>query len=114
MFDVAKASEEIVTAWPVIIDVPKSGGKSTRHKAHVDFQVFDQDKLDEMQLLGDDIQFLKKVIVGWHDKDFGQAGIPMEFNEENLEKVLKIAYVRMAMLREYQNVVGFGGKRKNL
>ncbi len=102
--------------WPVKVDVPVDGRHAT-HKFQAHFLLLDQDEIDET-LGGDyddddsaDRDLLRKVLVDWKqvaDED----GNAIEFSDEARDRLLRIPYVRVALVRAYFQAIA-GRRKKN-
>ncbi|HEC91270.1 MAG TPA: hypothetical protein ENI55_06350 [Alphaproteobacteria bacterium] len=95
--------------WPVEIRVPADGGHR-KHEIKVTFKMIDQDRIDGL-LASADVDLLREVVVGWsgvQDED----GNEIAFSDDVLGRIIKKAFVRTAMAREY--IRGINGlDRKN-
>jgi hypothetical protein len=115
-------SAPIQVNWPVIIESPADGGKVDRDKVTVRFEIIpavDAQKLLNPSsetvlsglLAGDDADasagFLKRVVVGWEETDFGAP-----FGEEALLNLLTYPFARNALLAAYSDAAQ-GRKAKN-
>ena len=105
MFILADEQEaKIVRKWPVVIQVPQDGGQVTKSEIECDFMILPQDEMDALiqsSREGDgDEDVLRRVWVG-----FGRvqdaAGNPIEYSDAVRDRMLKIPYVRGAILRGY-------------
>lgn len=113
--------------WPVIIEIPISDGKTASHKIQLKFEIQSIEEqakytpsLDNLTGLFDpdggvrdlQLEWLKKVIVGWKDVQGPKAPKDLPFTEKNLENFLGIPYVRAPALAAYTECAS-GRKAKN-
>jgi hypothetical protein len=98
--------------WPVDVHIPQDGGKVQRQRFTGHFELLDQ---DEYKSRVDEGDLPERVFVGWGADLKGEAGDePLEVNESNKAALLKIVYVRAAVLRAYlQASSGQEAARKN-
>ena len=101
--------------WPVTIHMPVDGGTTTPHEIKCAFKVLPQGELDELlakKLDDEDGDFLKLVWIDWDlVKDAGGKK-DLEFNDENLARMVAVPYVRAAVEGAYFRSVS-GAKTKN-
>lgn len=107
MFKLAKGEKKVF--WPVMIQVPDDGGKSTQHRIQVQYDVLRQTETDA--LVNDNEAFFSRVVCGWKDVQ-DDDGSDMECTPENKAKLFDVPYVRAAILSVYFEVAA-GGRRKN-
>lgn len=104
MFKLSESTDPI-TDWPVEVNKPVSGGKVQRHTFKADFLVLPVDELAEVA-----DEDLHKVIVGWSGVA-DHEGNELPYSVENLQRLLRISYVRVGLLAAYRNcLAGFRGK----
>lgn len=116
MFIVSKNRR--VNEWPVVINVPQSGGTVQKQKMTVDFELLPQTEMDEVmqesRTADQDAALLMRVVKGWgqaKDEDTGEA---LEFNAETCANLVNISYVRAALIRSYfEAASGNAAARKN-
>ncbi len=115
MFKMPDEGEEIlIKNRTVIISIPGDGDAITKAEIKADFLLLPTDVVDNMidaHRDGDtDIDILRRVLRGWASVEAAD-GTRMEFSTENRDKMLKIAYVRAALLEAYFSAAG-GKKAK--
>ncbi len=98
--------------WPVVIQMPVDGGKTRKHEIQVQFHLQNQDETDQTiaERTGD-AEFFCGVILDWKqvcDED----GQPIEFSIDACRKLVKIKYVRAALVKAYQEA-SYGAAAKN-
>lgn len=87
--------------WPVVINVPIDGGKTSGHEVSLQLEILDEDEYNEIALKGEKA-VLKRVIKGWkHIDDID--GKAMKFTPTNLDVLLKKAFVHRSFLIGYVN-----------
>ena len=102
--------------WPVTVAVPVDG-RHAKHKFRGQFLLIDQEEIDGyVEDANDDeagdLDLLSRVLIGWEgvaDDD----GNPIEFSDEVRDKLLKIPYVRLGLIKAYFEAVAGGRRRKN-
>ncbi len=120
MFIVPAENEEtIIKDWPVIINVPQSGGAVAKHEVRADFLMLSQEQIDAQieesrESNGNaDIGILNQVLRnlgGFQDA----SGNKLDYSADMQARVLKIPYVRSAMINTYfEAAAGKKAKRKN-
>jgi len=91
--------------WPVTVDFPIDGGKTREVKFTAKFRRLDQDDIVKQQedinagIIGDR-DIIDQVLIGWSGV-VDAAKVEMEFNDANLETVLKMFPVRPSIVRAY-------------
>ncbi len=111
---VDKPDPVVVHAWPCVISLPRDGGSTVKAKCSLDFELIDQDQIDELLLEGGDRALLDRVVVGWSADVVGEDNQPLAFNAENKAKLLRIPYVRGGWVRAFFDAAaGRAAARKN-
>lgn len=102
--------------WPVTVRIPQDGGKVKKTVFTAHLLLLTQTEYDEVfesNPASGDSALLRKVLVGWGEKgkeDDIKNGIAdadgnqLKFSEENLEKLIQIAYFRSSVVTDY---IGF-------
>lgn len=85
--------------WPVHVGIPVDDGKYDVKTFSVKFEAIDQDRITDL-LTGSDGDLLKEVVTGWSDYA-GIQGNEIPFSDEERDKLLKIPYVRAAMVKAF-------------
>lgn len=101
--------------WPVDIQVPVDGGAFTRRRFTARFRVMDKDRYDELLENPAEMEegVLREVLVGWADGEIqSAAGDTLDWSPENRDRLLKIPYVRTAVMTAYVDSIS-GRKPKN-
>ncbi|NQV83921.1 MAG: hypothetical protein HQ494_08890 [Rhodospirillales bacterium] len=108
-----KIADDYVYTWPVTIRKPVDGGKFQEETFTAKFKFLDQDKIDELtgkdsdvlieslSAVNNDIKFLKECFVGWGDDVHGDDDKPLSYSEATRDRLIKIRYVRLPLLRAY-------------
>jgi hypothetical protein len=100
--------------WPVNVPVPANGGKTTTHRIDLLFLVPTQEDIDNAMDIGKGGQIvaLKKSIRDW--KEIGdEKGSLIPFNEETLNKLLNMPYLRQAAYEALLDCATGGAISKN-
>ncbi|HEY9081343.1 hypothetical protein [Magnetovibrio sp.] len=106
--------------WPITASKPVDGGRFEKETFEAEFLALPQDEIDELlesDRDGDDVDLLKEVLVGWKGVAIastteGEKPQDLPFNETNRDKLLKITYVRAAMIRAFFSSIA-GIEEKN-
>ncbi|MCR8922665.1 hypothetical protein NO559_07775 [Dasania sp. GY-MA-18] len=102
--------------WPVVIKQPYKGGFKEGVGFTATFAVLDQDEIDKERAaagtVDSDIAFCKKILKGWDGVD-DKNGKPMAFNKTNLNKVLKVPFIRTAIVTDYYRAMNGLARAKN-
>lgn len=121
MFKVIDDSTEgtVIKDWPVIINMPQTGGRIAKHQISVDYLMLPQDEIDAMIEASKeadgatDTDIAKRVVmsigrlVDADDK-------PMDYTEKLRDMLLKRPYFRRALVQEYFSMAsGQKPKTKN-
>lgn len=87
--------------WPVVINVPVDGGKTSSHEVSLQFEILEEDEYNKVALQGEKA-VLKRVIQSWkHIDDID--GKAMKFTSENLDVLLKKSFVHRSFVVGYLN-----------
>jgi hypothetical protein len=113
MFKIAEAP--LTYTWPVTVSIPANGGKYTKATLTAEFQALDQDRIDAI-IGGEaeiDADLLTECLVGWKGvQDADGAELPV--SDEGRVRLLKIPYVRSALVRAFfESISGGAARRKN-
>lgn len=100
--------------WPVKVDVPRDGGKTTAATFYVTWRWLLQSEIEAVarRTGGYDAEFIAEVAIEWdglQDSD----GAPMPFTVENLARMTDLGYVRVAMINSFYQAMS-GARLKNL
>lgn len=102
--------------WPVRVKVPQDGGTFATCEFPVEFEALPQDEFNELLKLPElemQAEIVRKTARGW-DKVQDEAGDPIPFSDEELERMIAIPYVVSAMGLAYIDAVsGNKVRRKN-
>lgn len=100
--------------WPVTVQIPRDGGKTTKATFEAEFRLLDQDEFDRVYSEGGtDRDLLARVLVGWSGVQ-DDAGGEMTFSDEARATLAAIPYVRQALVTAYlQCATGREAARKN-
>ena len=101
--------------WPVTVAIPQNGGTFTKAGFSAEFKALPQHRINaivggEAEI---DADLLTECLVGWKNVQSAD-GSEMAFSDENLAKLLDIAYVRVALVRAFfDSINGGAARRKN-
>jgi len=87
--------------WPVVINVPIDGGKTSSHEVSLQVEILEEDEYNEIALKGEKA-ILKRVIKSWkHIDDID--GKALKFSGDNLDMLLKKSFVHRSFMIGYLN-----------
>lgn len=88
--------------WPVVVSIPRDGGEVTKATFTGEFKVIPTAEFNAIyDNGGNDGDMIRNTMIGWGNDVSDAEGNPMEFNPENLDKLIAIPYVRSAMVAAY-------------
>ena len=101
--------------WPVVIEVPESGGRFVKFTFDAEFKRVSQTRISEIieQHGKGELQYpelIKEVLVGW--KGISDGSDEMPFSHGNLEKLLNIVGASSAIADSFIKSLS-GSKTKN-
>ncbi|SFJ00259.1 hypothetical protein [Nitrosomonas sp. Nm34] len=110
-----KVEEQKSIKWPVNINIPKDGGGVKKATFTAEFELIDQDEFSAIyQDGGNDLDMLRRVLVGWGEDVVDEKGSPLPYGDETREKLIKKGYVRAGLVEAYMNCNnGKAAARKN-
>ena len=85
--------------WPVQINVPLDGGKSSSHEIQIKFEILEVDEYERLANLNEQALFVR-VIKGWKDIETPQGNV-FEFSDQHLIEFLKKSFVRASIFSGY-------------
>lgn len=99
MFKIEKPKE---ITWPVTVSAPRDGGNTTKAVFTGKFKLLPNAEFNAIyQNGGNDEDLIRNVLTGWGNDLCDVEGNPMEFNNEMLDQVIAIPYVRNAIIAAY-------------
>lgn len=99
MFKIEKPTE---ITWPVTINLPRDGGNTTKAVFTGKFKILSNTEFNAIYANGgNDEDLARNVLTGWGNDVCDEAGNPMEFNEENVNKVIAMPYARNGIAAAY-------------
>lgn len=109
-----KLEEQKNIKWPVTVNIPCDGGRTTKGEFTAHFELLPQDEFREIyaQDNASDEDLLRRVLTGW-DGVADADGQPIEYNEDTREMMIRIPYVRAAMITAYLECSHGKAARKN-
>lgn len=105
-----KLMQKSAVWWPVSINEPIDGGKVAIHPCEIEFELLPQSEYELLAQDGD-ITLLERLVQGWRDI-LDERGEPLAFNEDNIQALLQVPYVRSSFLQGYMQAVS-GAAVKN-
>jgi hypothetical protein len=99
-------------AWPILVKQPIDGGNTAEHEFIGHFKLLKQDEYDTLAKEStSDVEFIKEFLIGWEgitdDNDK-----PIKFSAAKLREVAGLPFVRIAIIRAYNQAV-MGAPVKN-
>lgn len=109
-----KLEEQKEVKWPVTVNIPRDGGRTTKAEFTAQFQLLSQDEFKEVyeQEGASDEDLLRRVLTGW-DKVCDANDESIEYNSDTREVMIRIPYVRAAMVAAYLECSHGKAARKN-
>lgn len=99
MFKLEKPSE---ITWPVTVNVPRDGGTTTKAVFTGKFKILPGAEFNAIYSGGgNDEDLCRNVVTGWGPDVSDQEGNPLPFNDENINKMIAIPYVRSGLVAAY-------------
>lgn len=110
-----KIEPQKTVQWPVTVNIPQDGGRTRKSTFNAEFELLPQDDFSAIYKEdgGNDEDLLRRVLVGW--SEVGDSdGNPIDFNDDTRELMIRIPYVRTAMVAAYLECsFGKAAARKN-
>jgi hypothetical protein len=106
--------------WPVTVHIPKDGGKFVTATFTAEFAALPQDEIDtalEQYRGGNlDSNFATQVLINWNPGQVQDSdGSELPYSDEAKEKLVRMSYVRNAVVEAFFDAVSGGvARRKNL
>lgn len=109
-----KLEEQKNVKWPVTVNIPRDGGRTTKAEFTAHFELLPQTEFREIyeQENASDEDLVRRVLTGW-DGVADADGQPIEYNEDAREMMIRIPYVRAAMVSAYLECSHGKAARKN-
>ncbi len=99
MFKIEKQKEIF---WPVTVSAPRDGGSTTKATFTGRFRVMPSTEFSAIYSNGGtDEDLIRNVLTGWNDDLCDESGSPLAFNDENLNMIVSIPYIRAAIVAAY-------------
>ena len=96
----------------ITVHVPADGEGYSKEKMTAAFNILNQDEITALVEEGNDAATLDRIFVGFSGvRD--EAGNDIEDTEENRLMLLKVPYIRQAILESYFMMAKGGDRRKN-
>ena len=107
-----KLAEIKSVEWPVQVNIPQDGGRTVTSTFTGIFEPLDQDEIDDILKGGGDL--IARAFKGWTKGVADEAGKDIESTPENVARMRKIAYVRAALWKAFEELQnGRAAARKN-
>ncbi|MBL8500044.1 MAG: hypothetical protein JNL77_05560 [Nitrosomonas sp.] len=112
MFKVEKPKE---ITWPVTVSIPRDGGNTVKATFTGKFKILSGAEFNAIYSNnGTDEDLVRRVMTDWDSDLCDEDGNSMEFNEENLDLIASVPYVRNAIVSAYLELSnGKKATRKN-
>lgn len=109
-----KLTTQKTVTWPVTVQIPQDGGKTQKATFHVRVEVLPSDEFQAIyERGGNDEDLLRRVLVDW-DGVADADGHPIPFSEEARDALIRIPYVRVALITAYMEMSqGREARQKN-
>lgn len=107
MFKVAQIKK---VDWPVDVKVPQDGGAVRKQRFTAKLEILSNEEF-ERELMNGDV--LERTLVGIGADCCDEDGQPLEFNEETKAALLRIPYVRVALMEAVQQAHAGRAAAKN-
>lgn len=110
-----KIEEQKSLQWPVTVNIPRDGGKITKSTFTAEFELISQDEFTAIykEDSGTDEDLLRRVVIGF-DGVNDSNDKTISFSDESRDKLIKIPYVRSALVNAYLECsIGKAAVRKN-
>lgn len=104
MFKIEKPKD---IAWPITVSTPRDGGSTAKATFTGRFRVMPSTEFNAIYSNGGtDEDLVRNVLTGWNDDLCDESGNPLAFNEENLNMIVSIPYVRAGIIAAYLELSG--------
>lgn len=101
--------------WPVTVNIPQDGGTTKKSIFNAEFELLEQPEFTAIykENGGNDEDLIRRTLVGWSDVG-DPDGNPINFNSDARELMIRIAYIRTALINAYLECsYGKAAVRKN-
>jgi len=101
--------------WPVTVNIPQDGGRTHKTIFNAEFELLAQDDFAAIYREdgGNDEDLLRRVLIGWSEVG-DPDGNPINFHNDTRELLIRIPYVRAALVSAYLECsLGKAALRKN-
>lgn len=107
-----KLAEKKTLEWPVTVNVPQDGGRTTKSTFIALLEVIGKDEQDTIISAGESMAH--RMLVGWKSGVADAEGNELPFSDENRDKLLGIPYVLNAVYEAIGEINrGRAAARKN-
>ncbi len=88
--------------WPVTVSSPRDGGNTVKATFTGEFKMISPAEFNAIYSNGGtDEDLIRNVVTGFGDDLHDEFGNPMAFNEENLNMIAAVPYIRAAIISAY-------------
>lgn len=88
--------------WPVTVSIPRDGGNAVKATFTAEFKLISATEFNAIYAdKGTDEDLVRTVTVGWGSDLCDEDGQPLAFNEENLNMIAAVPYIRAAIVDTY-------------
>lgn len=99
MFKIEKPKEII---WPVTVSIPRDGGVTAKATFTGKFRILSGSEFNAIYANGgSDEDLVRNVLTGWGTDLRDESDQSMDFNEENLNLIASVPYIRAAIVAAY-------------
>jgi len=99
MFKIEKQKE---ISWPVTVSAPRDGGNTVKATFTGKFRILPSAEFNAIYSSGGtDEDLVRNVLTGWNDDLCDESGNPLAFNEENVNMIVSVLYIRAAIIAAY-------------
>ncbi|WP_339863183.1 hypothetical protein [Paremcibacter congregatus] len=116
------SQKPLEVTWPITVNMPTNGGKTTVHKFSLKWKVLDTAEFDKslpraMDFTDDKdkepfVEFWSRIITGWKDIKGEKGDKDLPFNADNLKTLIRIPYIQSELLSTYKECI-MGRQVKN-
>lgn len=99
MFKIEKTKE---ITWPVTVSIPRDGGNTVKATFTAEFRILSGSEFNAIYAKGgSDEDLVRNVLTGWGGDLRDESDQSMVFNDENLNLVASVPYIRAAIVAAY-------------
>ncbi len=116
------SNKPLEVLWPVTVQVPANGGKTSAQKFQLKWKVLNTAEFDKRMPAAADfiddqddepwVKFWGGIITGWKDIKGEKGDKPLPFTPDNLRDFIRVPYVQSVLLNTYRECI-MGRQAKN-